>query len=157
MEDYGGYVGRSTKDNGDETETISTSKLAGNVKAEFKCKRESWWGESGEIDRERDNINRGTAGASGELAARLQGYAMAEFLKTTVTGVPTGSAQYHLHGHPAMGMGTHPHPHSHVHPGGPHPGLPSPFSLATHGHPHGHPLEHSLSAFPQGKFPINSS
>ncbi|XP_051158438.1 homeobox protein OTX2-like [Leptopilina boulardi] len=75
---------------------------------------------------------------------------MAGFLKTTVTGVPTGTAQYHLHGHPAMGMGTHPHPHTHAHPGGPHPGLPSPFSLATHGHPHGHPLDHSLSAFPQG-------
>lgn len=132
----------------DKEEAKAASKLAGNVKAEFKCKRESWWGESGNNERE---IERGSAGASGELAARLQGYAMAGFLKTTVTGVPTGSAQYHLHGHPAMGMGTHPHPHTHGHPGGPHPGLPSPFSLATHGHPHGHPLDHSLSAFPQGE------
>ena len=150
MEDYGGYIGRTSKDNSGEAE--APSKLAGNVKAEFKCKRESWWTESSNNDRE---IERSTAaGASGELAARLQGYAMAGFLKTTVSGVPTGSAQYHLHGHPAMGMSAHPHPHSHAHPGGPHTGLPSPFSLTTHGHPHGHPLEHGLSAFPQGKISI---
>ncbi|XP_015111769.1 homeobox protein OTX1 B [Diachasma alloeum] len=89
------------------------------------------------------------AAVAGELAC-LATY-MAGYLKAAgATCAPTGSTQYHPHGHPAMGVGTHPHPHSHGHPGGPHPGLPSPFALATHGHPHGHPLDHGLGAFPQG-------
>ncbi|XP_015603300.1 homeobox protein OTX1 B isoform X2 [Cephus cinctus] len=117
--------------------------------------REDWWyssesggrGAGGAVIREEEG-DKGAA-VAGELAC-LAGY-MAGYLKAAeATCGPTGGPQYHPHGHPAMGVGSHPHPHSHPHPGGPHPGLPSPFALATHGHPHSHPLDHGLAAFPQG-------
>ncbi|XP_046747209.1 homeobox protein OTX2-B-like [Diprion similis] len=62
---------------------------------------------------------------------------MAGYLKAAgATCGPTGSPQYHPHGHPGMA-------------GHPHPGAPHPFALAPHPHPH--PLDHGLAAaFPQG-------
>lgn len=105
-----------------------------------------WWyeGYSGN-----ENQREKGAAVAGELAC-LAGY-MAGYLKAAGAAcAPTGSPQYHPHGHPGMPVGPHPHPgQSHPHASA-HPGLPSPFALA-HPHPHGHPLDHGLGAFQQGK------
>lgn len=108
-----------------------------------------WWCEGGYSGNEIEK-DKSAAVAAGELAC-IQAYVnMAGYVMKA--GALTGGSQYHPHSHHGMGVGSHPHPHSHPHLGAPHPGLGSPFALATHGHPHGHPLDHGLGAFPQGKF-----